>query len=295
MVSAHLRRVSAAVAATRRRPARAIPAGRIRGNRNEGPAGSEHEVASRQVDEAGELDLELGQQVAVVAALDDRVAALGEHPDLALGGELVAADEAEVLVADVAHAGFGVDEVEVDLVDALPEVADHVALADADAAVTSAEVLEQVGIGAAGELVDAARADQDVGAAATVERVVAAIAGQPVLAAAAIDGVAPVGALDAVGAAIADQLVGEVRAGDVLDRDQLVEIAAALRDALRQVDVGDVADRPAAMLDAVASGPARMVERLVTTRMPRAGRISSPASKSWNARQPCMRSSGTGK
>ncbi len=104
-----------------------------------------------QVDVAGELDFALRQQVAVVVDLDDRVAALGEHPDLALGREGVAADEAEVLVAEIADAGLGVDEVQVDLVDPLLEVADHVALAEADPGIAGAgqggepEILEQVG------------------------------------------------------------------------------------------------------------------------------------------------------
>ena len=39
-------------------------------------------VVDRQVDDAGELDLELGRAVGVGAAADDRVAARGEKADL---------------------------------------------------------------------------------------------------------------------------------------------------------------------------------------------------------------------
>src|SRR4051794_12187321 len=126
----------------------------------------EDEVAGGDGDVPRELDLALGAVRPAGVQLDDRVVALEERPGLALGREAGPADEGEGLVAR--GPGLGVDGVQVELVDAVLEVGDHVAVAEAHAAVGGVEVPERVGLLAArdvaGQRVGAGPAGEDVAA-----------------------------------------------------------------------------------------------------------------------------------
>src|SRR5262245_43983693 len=109
--------------------------------------------------------------------------ALGEDAHLAFGGEVGATDKGECLVPS--GSGFGVDEIEVELICAVYEVGDHVA--GAGDAIARQEIPESVGASSAIERVGVARADQDVVPDITLEVVIAAPAVQGVVPSTAIE------------------------------------------------------------------------------------------------------------
>ena len=138
---------------------------------------SKVEVDVRQRLHAVELDLELGGGVGVVAGADDRVAARGEVAELPGAGQRRRADPAEGLVAG--DRGVGVDAHEVDVVDEMVEVGDHVALVAADRAVGHGVEVVEVAAAAAGEGVLAEPALELVVEAVALERVAGGGADRP--------------------------------------------------------------------------------------------------------------------
>src|SRR5262245_51591851 len=173
---------------------------------------SQNEIGRRELDDADDLDLEIGNAVTVDVAADHRDvvdrAGLVEHLVLQfalLAREVFRADEPEPLIARAGR--VGVDARQVDVVHPPLEISDDITDAGTDRAVGDGVEVEDIPISATRERVAPETAGEHVNATAAAER---------------------------IGAGITGERVGKSRSGDVLDPREPIEADAG---GLRSEDI----------------------------------------------------------